>query len=37
MANKAFFSGLVYDENDNLLSTVLIGSDSFYIVDEYGF
>ena len=37
MANKAFFSGLVYDENDNLLPTVLIGSDSFYIVDDYGF
>ena len=37
MANQAFFSGLVYDENDNLINTVTIGNESFYVVDDYGF
>ncbi len=37
MANKAFFTGLVYDENNNLIETVNIGSEAFYIVDDSGF
>ena len=37
MANYAFFKGLVYDENNNLIETVTIGDESFYIVDDYGF
>ena len=37
MANKAFFEGLVYDENDNLIQTAAVGNEAFYIVDDYGF
>ena len=37
MADKAFFSGVIYDENDNLIDTVIIGNESFYVVDDYGF
>ena len=37
MASKAFFSGVIYDENDNLIDTVTIGNDAFYVVDDYGF
>ena len=37
MAKYAFFSGLIYDENDNLIQTTTVGNDSFYIVDDDGF
>ncbi len=37
MARQAFFTGLIYDDNDNLLETATIGNDSFYIVDDSGF
>lgn len=37
MANKAFFEGLIYDENDNLIEAVTIGNETFYVVDDYGF
>ena len=37
MAKQAFFDGLVYDEKNDLLETVTVGSDSFYIVDDDGF
>ena len=37
MANKAFFEGLVFDENDNLITSVIIGNEAFYVVDDYGF
>ena len=37
MANKAFFTGLVYDEDNNLIETVNIGNESFYVVDDCGF
>ena len=37
MANKAFFAGLIYDENENLIETATIGNDAFYVVDDYGF
>lgn len=37
MANQAFFAGLVYDENNNLIETGTVGNESFYIVDDDGF
>ncbi len=37
MANKAFFTGLIYDENENLIESVTIGNEAFYVVDDYGF
>ena len=37
MANYAFFKGLVYDENNNLIETATVGNEAFYIVDDYGF
>ena len=37
MAGQALFEGLVYDENENLLSTTHVGSEAFYIVDDQGF
>ncbi len=37
MANKALFSGLIRDENDNPVDTVLIGDEAFYVVDDFGF
>ena len=37
MATYAFFKGLVYDENNNLIETAAIGDESFYIVDDDGF
>ena len=37
MATQAFFTGLIYDDNDNLIEAVNVGNDSFYVVDDYGF
>ncbi len=37
MANKAFFTGLIYDENENLIESVTIGNEAFYVVDDCGF
>lgn len=37
MARQALFAGLVYDEDENLLATSLIGDDAQYIVDDDGF
>lgn len=37
MANKALFQGLVYDENDNLVTTSFVGTDAHYVVDDDGF
>ncbi len=37
MANQAFFKGLVFDEKNEPLETVNIGSDSYYIFDDDGF
>lgn len=37
MGNKAFFTGLIYDENENLIESVTIGNDDFYVVDDCGF
>lgn len=37
MAKYAFFSGLIYDENNNLIETTTVGNDCYYIVDDDGF
>lgn len=37
MYTHALFSGLVFDENENLVNTVSIGGDPFYIVNDSGF
>ena len=37
MANKAFFTGLIYDENEDLIESVTIGNEAFYVVDDCGF
>ena len=37
MATKAFFTGLIYDEDNNLIEAVTIGNESFYVVDDCGF
>ena len=35
--NKALFQGLIVDENDNPVDVVIIGGESFYVVDDDGF
>lgn len=37
MARKPLFAGLVYDENDQLVDTTLVGQDPCYVVDDVGF
>lgn len=37
MSSQALFEGLVYDEQENLLSSSRIGGEAFYIVDDVGF
>lgn len=37
MAQQALFAGLVYDENDNLVDTTVVGQETFYVVDDDGF
>ena len=37
MARKPLFAGLVYDENDQLVDTTLVGQDPCYVVDDAGF
>jgi hypothetical protein len=37
MTKKAVFSGLVVDENDNIVETTLVGNDPCYVVDDDGF
>lgn len=37
MTNQALFSGLVFDEEDRLVETVLVGDESCYVVDDAGF
>jgi hypothetical protein len=37
MAQHALFEGLVYDENDNLVTVDHIGADACYVVDDDGF
>jgi len=37
MTQKAFFEGMIYDENENLVATGFVGSEAQYIVDDDGF
>ncbi len=37
MANKALFSGVIYDERGRLVQTKFVGSDAQYVVDDDGF
>jgi len=37
MSKKAIFTGLIYDERDNLVETSLVGTEPCYIVDDAGF
>lgn len=37
MARQALFRGLVYDENENLVQTTIIGDEAHYVVDDAGF
>ena len=37
MANKALFSDLIFDEAGNLVQTVVVGQDVFYVIDDAGF
>jgi hypothetical protein len=37
MANRALFEGLVYDEEGNPVETAVVGTESYYVVDDGGF
>ena len=37
MAKHAVFEGLVFDENDRILETSLVGDEACYVVDDDGF
>ncbi|KAA3663952.1 MAG: hypothetical protein DWQ04_08205 [Chloroflexi bacterium] len=37
MARQALFEGLVYDEDERLVETAVIGPDAHYVVDDDGF
>ena len=37
MARQALFEGLVYDEEERLVETAVIGPDAHYVVDDHGF
>jgi predicted Fe-Mo cluster-binding NifX family protein len=37
MARQAMFAGLVYDEDENLVETAVVGPDAFYVIDDNGF
>ncbi len=37
MAQQTLFEGLIYDENDNPVTTVRVGNEAFYVVDDDGF
>lgn len=37
MTQRAFFDGMVFDENENLVATGFVGSEAQYIVDDDGF
>jgi hypothetical protein len=37
MNNQALFSGLIFDERDRLVETVLVGDEPCYVVDDDGF
>lgn len=37
MPNKALFAGLIVDENDQLVETAVVGDETMYVVNDYGF
>lgn len=37
MSQQALFSGLIYDEYENLVETSIIGGEAQYVVDDDGF
>jgi len=37
MATKAVFQGLVFDDNDQPLSTAFVGDEACYVIDDDGF
>jgi hypothetical protein len=37
MARQAMFAGLVYDEDENVVETAVVGPDAFYVIDDDGF
>ena len=37
MGQQALFTGLVYDEDENLVETAVVGEETFYVVDDNGF
>jgi len=37
MTKHAIFDGLVYDEEDNVVETIVIGNETFYKVNDAGF
>ena len=37
MTRKPLFTGLVYDQNDQLVETTVVGQDPCYVVDDAGF
>jgi hypothetical protein len=37
MARHALFEGLVVDEDENAVTTTMVGDEAFYVVDDAGF
>lgn len=37
MADRALFSGLIVDENDQSVETVFVGNEAMYVVNDQGF
>lgn len=37
MPSQALFSGLIFDEYDNLVDVTFVGNEPFYVVDDAGF
>ena len=37
MAQQALFSGLIFDEYDNLVETAVVGLEAQYVIDDNGF
>ena len=37
MPKKALFSGLIFDENNQLVEVSYVGSEPCYVVDDAGF
>jgi hypothetical protein len=37
MANPALFTGLIVDENDQAVETTVVGDETMYVVNDYGF